>query len=621
MDTVRTSIANGNQATRKQSLLDVVNSNYHQLSAAADSRERRESGFVEGDFSDYDSSGSRRNSDNFNCSYSSDGHSSPDIFCLDLEDGIKKAVANAAVAATTAAAPNSEAVCKEASKVSSKSSSPASGRRSKKKKKRLCESLSVAHFTDAYTLTGEVLGQGSYGRVETCRHNLTNKTYAVKIISKHALHFSRAKILKEIELYYLCQGQTEIIQMAEYFEEAEEFFLVFEKAEGGILLDHIQQRIRFTESEAASVIRDLAQALAFLHGRGIAHRDLKPENILCMGSGEDFLPVKLCDFDLCSAVYQTITTPKLQSPVGSVEYMAPEVVEAFAFDMDIFDYDEDDEDDDLELSYDKRCDLWSLGVIAYILLCGYLPFSGHCGRDCGWADRGEECQVCQHQLFLAIKNGTIHFPEEDWSQVSPQAKDLIKKLLVREASERIEASSVLNHPWIVSGGSQTSSTPSTAATTTNDVCQAQDTPAVSEQVNSQVAAAAPDQQPTPAHVLKRRHKSVHDLFYSMEIMKMQGEQQQSTHAAHDLSEQRMRKSATVIEFQPTPSVDICPPPADAASGNVNGCSGNANSRRLQHHQQQRAAKAKMMHRQTSLIVFPEDISPSNIEHSRGRWEF
>ena len=116
MDTVRTSTANGNQATRKQSLLDVVNSNYHQLSAAADSRERRESGFVEGDFLDYDSSGSRRNSDNFNCSYSSDGHSSPDIFCLDLEDGIKKAVANAAVAAT-AAAPNSEAVCKEASKV------------------------------------------------------------------------------------------------------------------------------------------------------------------------------------------------------------------------------------------------------------------------------------------------------------------------------------------------------------------------------------------------------------------------------------------------------------------------------------------------------------------------
>merc|ERR1712038_1037416 len=105
-----------------------------------------------------------------------------------------------------------------------------------------------------------------------------------------------------------------------------------------------------------------------------------------------------------------------------------------------------------------------------------------------------------------------------------------------------------------------------------------------------------------------------------EIMKMQGEQQQSTHVAQDLSEQRMRKSATVIEFQPTPTVDTCPP-SDKASGNAGGCSGNANSRRLQHHQHQRSAKAKMMHRQTSLIVFPEDISPSNIEHSRGRWEF
>ena len=102
---------------------------------------------------------------------------------------------------------------------------------------------------------------------------------------------------------------------------------------------------------------ELCYAVKFMHDNRLTHTDLKPENILCMGrpggSEEDFLPVKLCDFDLCSAVYQTITTPKLQSPVGSVEYMAPEVVEAFAFDMDIFDYDEDDEDDDLELSYDK----------------------------------------------------------------------------------------------------------------------------------------------------------------------------------------------------------------------------------------------------------------------------
>ena len=148
--------------------------------------------------------------------------------------------------------------------------------------------------------------------------------------------------------------------MVEYFEEENEFYLVFEKAEGGPLLDQIQRRVRFTEGEAAAVIKDLATALAYLHGRGIAHRDLKPENILCANDPDDdvngsFLPVKLCDFDLCSAVYQTITTPKLQSPVGSVEYMAPEVVEAFTFDMDIFDYDDliDSDSEDLELTYDK----------------------------------------------------------------------------------------------------------------------------------------------------------------------------------------------------------------------------------------------------------------------------
>jgi len=558
MDTCNVSINN-------KLLLDVSSSGY-------ESRERRESGFVEGDFSDsFSDNGSRRNSDN--SSYY-DSPSSPDIFCLeDLEEASKKIVNNNVH--------ESQANKHAASSGSHQGSSSSRKRSSKKKKKRLlCESLSVAHFTDVYSLTGEVLGEGSYGRVEECTHNLTRTAYAVKIISKQSWHFSRPKILKEIELYYLCQGKTEIIQMVEYFEEENEFYLVFEKAEGGPLLDQIQQRVRFTEREASQVIRDLATALAFLHGRGIAHRDLKPENVLCHGNAAatgSFLPVKLCDFDLCSAVYQTITTPKLQSPVGSVEYMAPEVVEAFAFDMDIFDYDDaeaDNESDDLELTYDKRCDLWSLGVIAYILLCGYLPFSGHCGRDCGWADRGEECQVCQHQLFLAIKNGTIHFPEEEWSSVSDQAKDLIRKLLVREASDRIEASQVLEHPWIVSEGECT----------------------------PPAAPSCPPQpaNPTPAHVLRRRHKSVHDLFYSMEILKQEQQQQQQQDDSCGGGSQ-MKKSATVVDFQPTPNVDIV----------LNQCN---NNNKLQ--------SAKRMHRQTSLVVFPEDISPTGRDHNHSRrWEF
>merc|ERR1712013_541550 len=96
-----------------------------------------------------------------------------------------------------------------------------------------------------------------------------------------------------------------------------------------------------------------------------------PDNILCVNSSAPS-PVKLCDFDLCSEASIDISTPTLLSPVGSLEYMAPEVVDTFLID----DY---DDDDDESICYNKKCDLWSLGVIMYILLCGYAPFSGNCG--------------------------------------------------------------------------------------------------------------------------------------------------------------------------------------------------------------------------------------------------
>lgn len=119
--------------------------------------------------------------------------------------------------------------------------------------------------------------------------------------------------------------------------------------------------------------------------------------------------------------------------------MAPEVVEAFSGEAS---------------TYDKRCDLWSLGVIMYILLCGYPPFYGCCGNDCGW-ERGEFCQACQDQLFTCIQDGTYDFPEREWAYVSEDAKDLIRHLLVKNASQRYTAEMVLNHAWIKGGGSST----------------------------------------------------------------------------------------------------------------------------------------------------------------------
>jgi len=128
-----------------------------------------------------------------------------------------------------------------------------------------------------------------------------------------------------------------------------------------------------------------------------------------------------------------ITTPELQSPVGSAEFMAPEVVDAFVGEA---------------LSYDKRCDLWSLGVILYIMLCGYPPFYGECDRDdCGW-DRGLPCQDCQDSLFARIQKGEYDFPEQDWAHISPRAKDLICHLLVKDVNRRSTVDDVLRHDWL-----------------------------------------------------------------------------------------------------------------------------------------------------------------------------
>ncbi len=319
----------------------------------------------------------------------------------------------------------------------------------KRRKKKRSTTLVANTFKDLYVFTGEVLGEGSYGKVVTCKNVYTNLEYAVKIIEKRPGVYNRSKVLKEIDIYHLCRDHPNILHMIEYFEEDEFFYLIFEKINGGPLLHHIQERVCFTEAEAAEVIKSLADALKHLHKQGIAHRDLKPDNILCVNPHNP-LPVKLCDFDLCSKASIDVSTPRLLTPVGSVEYMAPEVVDVFITNDYIYD---DEEEDDL--SYNKKCDLWSLGIIAYILLCGYVPFSGRCGNEeCGW-DRGENCEDCQIYLFEAIKEGHVEFHEKYWNNVSTSAKDLIRKLLVTDAEDRLTAVEVLQHPWIVSGGSQT----------------------------------------------------------------------------------------------------------------------------------------------------------------------
>lgn len=305
----------------------------------------------------------------------------------------------------------------------------------KKKRSRAAEAK-VKRFFDLYETTGEILGEGSFGHVNTYCNVITRKEYAVKTIIKTE-STSRHRVLKEIEIFHHCQGHDNILKMVEYFEEDDKFYLVFEKMEGGTLLDCILKRGHLSEREATRVVRDIASGLAFLHKKGIAHRDLKPENILCARTGQ-LTPVKISDFDLGSGIQienglcDPVTTPELLSPVGSADFMAPEVVDVWQYQA---------------LSYDKRCDLWSLGIIIYILLCGYRPFYAHCKRDCDF-DAGGECDDCQELLFRCIQEGVYSFPDSDWSHISHDAKDLIRHLLVKNPHQRYTAEQVLVHPWL-----------------------------------------------------------------------------------------------------------------------------------------------------------------------------
>lgn len=309
-------------------------------------------------------------------------------------------------------------------------------KRKRRRKKRASSSMQSSCFQELYKLTGEVLGEGAYASVQTCINIYTELEYAVKIIDKIPGH-ARARVFREVETFHHCQGHPNILQLLEFFEDEEKFYLVFEKINGGPLLTRIQENVCFSEYDAAQIIKEIASGLDFLHKKGIAHRDLKPENILCVYP-DKLCPIKICDFDLGSGIKFTTNissptaTPQLLTPVGSAEFMAPEVVDLFVGESNY---------------YDKRCDLWSLGVIAYILLCGYPPFSGNCEQDCGW-NRGENCRTCQELLFESIQEGRFSFPENDWVDVSEEAKDLIRGLLVKEAPKRLSAAAVLNHPWI-----------------------------------------------------------------------------------------------------------------------------------------------------------------------------
>lgn len=264
------------------------------------------------------------------------------------------------------------------------------------------------------------IGKGCFGKVYKVFHYETGQLRALKVVKKEIINLQddSKKFLKEIEV--LSQiDHPNIIKIYEYFIAEESYFVIVELAKGCELMETIEQLSCYSENQAAIIMEQLFSCVAYLHSNGIVHRDIKPENIMMESSNIGDLSIKLIDFGSAYIISNSSMgknlhkEKKIRLRIGTPYYMAPEVIAGY---------------------YDKKCDLWSLGVIMYILLAGEPPFIG---ED-------------DYETFELVKLGKYSYSGSQWSNVSKQAKALIDKLLTFDAKKRINAEEALKDPWIIS---------------------------------------------------------------------------------------------------------------------------------------------------------------------------
>ena len=265
-------------------------------------------------------------------------------------------------------------------------------------------------ITNDYEVKKNVLGVGINGKVYECIQKKTGLNCALKIIK------DSQKARREVEIHTLLCEQTNIVKILDVFENnfngVRSLVVVMENMEGGELFERIQQKQHFTEREASALVRQICLAVAHIHRHQIAHRDLKPENLL-FANREDESLLKLTDFGFakfCEGL-------SLQTPCYTPYYVAPEVLGPD--------------------KYDKSCDIWSIGVITYILLCGYPPFYSNTSEP------------FSQGMKKRIKLGQYTFPDNEWGSISSEAKDLVGNLLKVDVKERFTIEQVMAHPWIM----------------------------------------------------------------------------------------------------------------------------------------------------------------------------
>jgi len=257
------------------------------------------------------------------------------------------------------------------------------------------------------------LGRGAFSVVKLAVNKKTSERFAVKIIDKKNVGSDLVRLETEIQILKKVHHPN-VISLKELFDTPEYLFIVTELVTGGELFDKIVEKGSYTEKTAATLVIKIVSAIDYLHNLGIVHRDLKPENLL-LKSATDDTEVKLADFGLSKIVGPHV----MMTACGTPGYVAPEVLSA--------------------TGYDKEVDLWSIGVITYILLCGFPPFYN------------EDLP----KLFEQIMKADYDFPPEYWNHVSKDAKDFIKKLLVVDPSKRLSSQQALSHPWLTGNAPET----------------------------------------------------------------------------------------------------------------------------------------------------------------------
>ena len=258
---------------------------------------------------------------------------------------------------------------------------------------------------DSYEVLKQ-LGKGGYGKVYEVKNIKTGEIRACKHLSKLNIK-NLEKFRREIEILKK-MDHPNIIKLYEVYESERSLYLVMEECKGGEIFDriiqHIQEKKMYSEKDAAIIFEQVMSCIAYCHNRNICHRDLKPENLLYLNAGDEKdNRIKVIDFGLSQAC------DRLKTKVGTAYYVSPEILSG---------------------NYTHLCDIWSAGVILYILLSGDPPFNG----------------ANDNEIYTKIAQMKFSFPERKWKNISNDAKDLLCHMIVPE-NERYTAEQVLNHPW------------------------------------------------------------------------------------------------------------------------------------------------------------------------------